>query len=119
MAAGGERWRDDGGVGRANCGPVRVAVGDLGIFPAAQERDADRGLAAADPLVKCRVFEAFKAWQVFPLSRYEWDAPQTPGEGLLRADEREPMGALVKRRPLLLPSERDQPFGTEFRNLER
>ena len=79
-------------------------------------RIEDRRLREADALVKCLMFDAITAWQVFSLARYARDAPETPAEDLLTADEREMIGAFVERRQLRPPAERGKPFGTDIRS---
>ncbi len=46
VSAGVQRGGSDGGVGRADRGLARAALGNRGVFPAAENRDADRGPAA-------------------------------------------------------------------------
>ena len=92
VAAGVERGGADGGMGGTDRGLVRGPLGDRGVFPGAQERDADRGPALQDDaLVKCLAFDAITAWRVFSLDRYARDAPDTPARGADR-DERQVIG---------------------------
>ena len=79
-------------------------------------RIEDRRLREADALVKCLVFDAITAWQVFSLARYARDAPETPAEELLTGDERAMIGAFVERRQLRPPAERGKPIGTDIRS---
>ena len=50
-------------------------------------RIVDRRLRDAQALGKCLTFDAITAWRVFSPERYARDAPGTPAEEVLTADE--------------------------------
>ena len=78
-------------------------------------RIEDRKLRDADALAKCLAFDAVTAWRVFSLDRYARDAPETPVEQVLSADERQVIGTLVRGQRLLPPGERGRPWGRRRR----
>ena len=78
-------------------------------------RIEDRKLRDADALAKCLAFDAVTAWRVFSLDRYARDAPETPVEQVLSADERQVIGTLVRGQRLLPPGERGRPWPPDIR----
>ena len=79
-------------------------------------RIEDRRLQEADALVKCLAFDAVTAWRVFHLDRYARDAPDTPADEVLSADERQVIGAVVQAEDLLPPADRGRPIPPDIRS---
>ena len=79
-------------------------------------RIEDRRLREADALIKCLAFDAISAWRVFSLDRYARDAPGTPADEVLSADERQVIGAVVQAEGLLPPAERGKPIPPDIRS---
>ena len=79
-------------------------------------RIEDRRLRKADALEKCLAFDAITAWRVFSLERYARDAPETPVEEVLTADERQVVGTVVQAEVLQPPAERGQPLPPDIRS---
>ena len=79
-------------------------------------RIEDRRLRDAQALGKCLVFDAITAWRVFSLDRYARDAPDTPAEEVLTADEMAVIEAVTEAERLRPPRERGQPVGAGIRS---
>ena len=79
-------------------------------------RIEDRRLQEAGALVKCLAFDAVTAWRVFHLDRYARDAPDTPADEVLSADERQVIGAVAQAEGLLPPAERGKPIPPDARS---
>ena len=79
-------------------------------------RIEDRRLRDAEALGKCLVFDAITAWRVFSLERYARDAPDTPAEEVLTADEMAVIEGVTEAERLRPPRERGQPVGPDIRS---
>ena len=79
-------------------------------------RIEDRRLRDAAALGKCLVFDAITAWRVFSLERYARDAPETPAEQVLTADELAVIEEVTEAERLRPPRERGQPLGPGIRS---
>ena len=79
-------------------------------------RIEDRRLRDAEALGKCLVFDAITAWRVFSLDRYARDAPDTPAEEVLTADEMAVIEGVTETERLRPPRERGQPVGPGIRS---
>ena len=79
-------------------------------------RIEDRRLRDAAALGKCLVFDAITAWRVFSLDRYARDAPETPVEEVLTADEMAVIAEVTASERLRPPRERGQPLGPDIRS---
>ena len=80
------------------------------------ERIVDRRLRDAQALGKCLAFDAITAWRVFSLERYARDAPETPAEEVLTADELAVIEQVAEAEQVRPPRERGQPVGPGIRN---
>ncbi len=79
-------------------------------------RIEDRRLRDAEALGKCLVFDVITAWRVFSLDRYARDAPETPAETVLTADELAVIEGVTEAERLRPPRERGQPVGPDIRS---
>lgn len=74
-------------------------------------RIEDRRLQDAEVVGKCLVFDAIMAWRVFSLDRYARDAPDTPAEEELTADELAVIEDVAEAERLRPPAGRGRPVG--------